>query len=343
MQIVYLSNRPTVFAETWEHVRHFMPWVDRALVVVPSTQLAAFDALEGVTAVDECEVSGRTSAQLAALDHVRRNVSLRRALLAADGVAADRVDDVFLLSDDDYRPMKPIERSFFGDDDRDVGFHCHDLVSWPGYSTPFDEAQHVTGQVLSYLGAPRRSYGSHLPQIMRLDLWRDAFEVWAQLRDDDMVCEWGWYFNVGQHRHPDRFAPPEPYRTMCWPPHLHEWRLRERPSEYAFENHYPHFYEPGAVFEGLPTRLDPEAAARHSVEKLVRWAELGRRAGRLDFRSTPAEPWTKGERPRQATFGVLRTARKAYDYLAIEEREAISELQGSLDRIERRLDQLAGD
>lgn len=341
MQIVYLSNRPAVFAETWEHVRHFMPWVDRALVVVPPAQVRAFSAVDGVEALDECEVSGRTSAELAALDHVRRNVALRRALLAADADVA--VDDVFLLSDDDYRPIKAVERSFFGDDERDIGYSCHDLVGWPGHSTPFDEAQHVTGQVLSYLGAPRRSYGSHMPQIMRLDLWRDAFAVWDTLRDDDMVCEWGLYFNLGQHRHPDRFAPPRPYQTMCWPPHLHEWRLRERPTEFSFENHYPHFYGPGAVFDGLPTRLDPDRAARHSVEKLVRWSELGRNAGRLDFRATPDEPWTKGQRPRQATFGVLRTARKAYDYLSIEEREAISELQGSLDRIERRLDRLTSE
>ena len=33
MQIVYLSNRPQVMRETWQHVRHFMPWIDRALAL----------------------------------------------------------------------------------------------------------------------------------------------------------------------------------------------------------------------------------------------------------------------------------------------------------------------
>ncbi len=44
MQIVYLSNRPHIFTETWSHVRHFMPWVDRALVVAPPAMHAEFEA-----------------------------------------------------------------------------------------------------------------------------------------------------------------------------------------------------------------------------------------------------------------------------------------------------------
>ena len=334
MQIVYLSNRPSVLAETWEHVRHHMPWVERALVVAPPEQHGDFGDIDGVELLDECEVSGRSTSQLAALDHVRRNVTLRRAT-----IAGDRVDEVFLLSDDDYRPIKDVPRTLFGDDQRDIGFYCHDLASWPGHSTHFDEAQHVTGQLLSYLGTPRRCYGSHMPQIIRRDLWQDAFATLDTLRDDNMVCEWALYFNLGLARHAERFGEPQVFQTMCWPPHLHEWQLRERPREYSFENFYPEFYRPGNLFAGLPTALDPDRAAKLGVEKLLRWSELGRQTGRLDFRRTPADPWTKGHRGRRATFGLLRSMRKAYDYLSIEERDSIAELQGSLDRIEARLDE----
>ena len=44
MQIVYLSNRPQVMRETWQHVRHFMPWIDRALIVAPAARHGEFDA-----------------------------------------------------------------------------------------------------------------------------------------------------------------------------------------------------------------------------------------------------------------------------------------------------------
>jgi len=333
MQMVYLSNRPNVWRETWQHVRHFMPWVERAVVIAPPSQGAHFAELPGVTVIDEIELTGRSARDLAALDHVRRNVTLRRA-----AIPTDLVDDEFLLSDDDYRPIKPVDRSFFGTDETDIGYTCHDLAAWPGHSTPFDEAQHTTGQVLSYLGAPRRAYGSHMPQIMRKDLWVEAFDVWADLRDDDMVCEWAWYFNVSQHLRPERFTEPQVFQTMCWPPHPHEWQLRERPRAYTFENFYPDLYAPGAVFDGMPSALDTTRVAKLNVEKLLRWSALGRAAGRLDFSDTPDEPWTKGAPGRRATFRVLHALRKGYDYVSIEEREAISELLGAVERLERRLD-----
>ena len=110
---------------------------------------------------------------------------MRRAL-----VSTDLVDDVFLLSDDDYRPLRPINESFFHSDGRDVGYYFHDLGAWSGSGTPFCDAQHVTNDVLSYLGAPRLAYGSHMPQIVRKSYWDEAFSLLDELRDDSMICEW---------------------------------------------------------------------------------------------------------------------------------------------------------
>jgi hypothetical protein len=336
MQIVYLSNRPAVFAETWAHVRNFMPWIDEAIVVAPPSLHAQFNlnTLESdpsghegrVTLVDELALTSMSSEQLLALDHVRRNVTLRRALLRTD-----LVNDVFILSDDDYRPIKPIPESFFTEGGRDVGYYFHDLPSWPGFSTPFDEAQHVTNDVLGSLGAPRKAYGSHMPQIMRRAFWDEAFAVLDELRPDPMICEWALYFNIAQWRHPDAFHPPRPFQTMCWPPRLHEWQLRVRPPVYSFENFYPELYEDGNLFQGLPTGVDAADAPRNSVEKLVRWSEMGRRAGRVSFDPAVYNPWTKHSAARRVVFRLLSALRKAYGYVSIDEREAIAQIHGRLD------------
>jgi hypothetical protein len=77
------------------------------------------------------ELTGLTSARLPDLDHVRRNVTLRKALLETD-----IVDDLFVLSDDDYRRSARSRRSSSLRTDR------HRLLQrprhWPGDETDFD-------------------------------------------------------------------------------------------------------------------------------------------------------------------------------------------------------------
>lgn len=323
MQIVYLSNRPQVMRDTWRHVRHFMPWVERAVIVAPAATHAGFTAWADpseVTLVADEEISGSTSAALGALDHVRRNVKLRRALIGAAHTGSAHtdsaaVDDVFLLSDDDYRPMRPVELGFFTDGTRDVGYYSYELAEWPGFETPFDEAQHVTHDALAFLGLPHLAYGAHMPQIMRRDLWDEAFAEFTTVSADDMVCEWALYFNVAQHRHPELFAPPRPFEVMGWPQYGAEWPWWVRPPRWTFENFYPDMYEAGHLFAGLPATLDPERALVVNFEKITRWTDFARAAERLDFPTGVHNPWTKDSLLRRAYFAALRPARKTLRYL----------------------------
>ena len=206
-----------------------------------------------------------------------------------------------------------------------------------GFSTDFDEAQHVTHQALAYLAFPHLSYGAHMPQIMRRELWVDAFARFDRLTDRSMVCEWTLYFNAGLALHPDRFAEPRPFQTMCWPQYLHEWPWWVRPDAYAFENFYPELYLPDHLFDGLATSLDPATAERTNFDKLLRWSRQGRRTAALDFRDDITNPWTGSSHVRKASFGALRRIRKAYDYLSLEDRTAIMELTGAVARLEEEL------
>jgi len=311
MQIVYLSNRPLVLRETWQHVRHFMPWVDRAIVVAPRAAHHQFDLGDGVELVADEDLASADGPSLASLDHVRRNVTLRRAV-----IAGGLVDDVFLLSDDDYRPIRPIDEVFFTSGGRDTGYYSYELAQWPGFETDFDQAQHVTHDALAYLGLPHLAYGAHMPQIMRRDLWEEAFELFGTVSDDTMVDEWSLYFNVSQRAHPERFDEPRPFETMCWPQFGAEWPWWVRPARWSFENFYPDMYEPGHLFDGLPSRLDADRATKVNFDKITRWTNFARAAERLDFPADVENPWIKGSPLRRAYFAALRPARKTFRYIA---------------------------
>ena len=66
MQLVTLSTRPAVLAETWTHVHHFMPWIDELVVVAPERLRDGF-RVDGapLTVLSDEEVTGLSSAALA--------------------------------------------------------------------------------------------------------------------------------------------------------------------------------------------------------------------------------------------------------------------------------------
>jgi hypothetical protein len=335
MQIVFLSNRPAVLRETLDHVRHFMPWADDVVVLGPASTLAALgdEDITGVAEEDLLDAAERS--RLAGTDHSSRNLALRLALAGSGAL-----HDVYLQSDDDYRPLKPIDPSFFVDDGRYVGYVSYDLALWRRNETSFDGTQHASYQALSYLGCEHLSYASHMPMAMDRRIFVEAFDAVARLSDSMQFCEWTIPYNYGRRHHPDLFAESRPFVTMCWPRFPHEWPFWVRPPEYAFENFYPELYEPGGLFDGIPTALDPEQAERHAFEKMLRWYRFDLDAGHLHFPTDVDNPWlgdagTNAGRARRAFFSALRPMRRAYEYLALEERTQLSELAGAISRLER--------
>src|SRR5262249_47219100 len=147
MQLVTLSNRPTVVAETVAHLRHFLPWLDRVVVVAPASSHAEVEAAFGSGSAGELLAREELRGAAAGPDPMERNFTLRGGLGPHPSI-----DDVFLMADDDHRPLKPVDESFFRDGDRHRGYFFYDLDEWPGRSTPFDDGQHHVRELLGYLG-----------------------------------------------------------------------------------------------------------------------------------------------------------------------------------------------
>lgn len=335
-QIAYLSNRPGVLAETLDYVSHFMPWVRQAVVMCPGSSVEplrrAVGDGEGPELVIVDEDALQTVAERTALSdsHGARNATLRQLFLERGPL-----EDTFLQSDDDYRPLKPVAPSLFVQDGRILSYSFYDLAHWRRNESSYDAVQRRSYLVLSYLGAGHRCFASHMPQLIDRALFLEAFAEAAKLTASKEICEWSLPLNYGRLVAPERFGEVRTFRTMCWPQYPHEWPYAERPEDLTFENFYPELYSPGHLFAGISTALDLSAPERQAFEKISRWYEFDVEAGRLRFPAGVANPW-QTSRGRRAFFGVARPARKLFEYVALEERTQLAQLAGAIDKLERK-------
>ena len=258
MQIVFLSARPEVLAGTLRFVQAHLPFVDRRLVVAPERLRPAVAALDVELVTDEELLGGAGPA-----DHARRNYALRAAL-----AGCDLVEDRFLCSDDDNRPLVELPETTFVRDGRYRRYTFGWLDDWEDRSTSYDAAQLGLRQVLALHGMPRRIYSAHMPQVFDKALWRECVELLAVAAARHPVDEWSAYLNVAGALHPDRFEEPEPYLTLGWPDDTSTWQATMDPGALHFENFFADHYLPGQVFEGIdPDDTSYEAA----LDKVVRW------------------------------------------------------------------------
>ena len=329
MQIVYLSARPDLLAETLDHVDHFAPFVDGVVVVAPAALADRFP--EGVVVLSDEEVSGRSPADLAAMAHTSRNYLLRTSV-----VAHDAIDDVFIMSDDDSRPLVPIDEETFLDGDRFRRRWFHSMTGWRRLNSEFDESILATGTILRQMGYDHPlSFACHMPQVIDKALYADVARRFAPFADRYPLEEWSTYFTVAPDLAPGRFAEPEPFATLGWPQYPGEWPHQVAPGRFLFENHHPEMHEPGGLYDGLPTACDPDTVDATNLEKIMRWNRLDIQVRELAFPDDVDQPWTTGSAGRRLAFQGLRAARRAYRYVALDDRSRMTELEGRVDRLER--------
>ena len=312
MQIVYLSNRPDVLSGTLAAVARNMDWIDDVLICAPGDEHSAFRAAinsepnVAINLVADTDVAGIPGSSLTGMDHVTRNVTLRRGL-----IEGGLTNETFILSDDDYRPLTKIPvTDFIATDGRHCGYFFYDLAEWPGDTTPFDLAQIRTLAILRLLDRPTLAFGSHMPQVMTVDKWVAAFAESDRVGGGTLVDEWSLYFNLSMASDPDWFCEPQPFRTLAWPEWPHQWRHWVRPHPIRFENFYPQHEQPGGLFAGM-TSPSTDADA---IERIARWREAEVAIGELRFEKDWVDPWTHGKPYRRGAAAALRAAGKVRRY-----------------------------
>ena len=273
MQILFISNRPALLRETFAYVEAFMPFIDEGVLIVPGSMRAdfVFRSTIPIQIVPEETILGDHLPRFRTCrDHVMKNWLLRSSLPAYRNLG-----DEFIMADDDNRPLVPITKEFYLSEGKyesyyydDMKYRIRDVRKYPPY-TSYDHAQIETYHLLQKKNYDTRTYSSHMPQIINRAFLQQAVETFFH-EEYTSLDEWNIYFNFAHRHYPTRFHKPKPYMTLCWPMRSAPRDRFVRPRAFCFENFYPHLYQKGQVFAGIPTSFDSANHPVYMVEKVKR-------------------------------------------------------------------------
>lgn len=183
-------------------------------------------------------------------DHQCRNFFLRCLL-----IQKDVIDEVFIMSDDDYRPLYPITQDVFFDGDKYRAFYFYEMHAWRGCQgalTSFDEGVHRTVKFCDENKLPTMQFNAHIPQIIEKGIYIEMIMRYKGIEVGGFD-EWSVYFNYLMAHYPNKVSFCE-YKTMNWPGSVTDWTMYCQPKEFLFENFYDYEYLPMGIFRvSVPT------------------------------------------------------------------------------------------
>lgn len=335
MQIFYISNRPDILKGTLLQVSRLMPFIDRALVVAPGRLRDAFCASAAPVPLEFIDEESLLAAPVInRMGHQARNFQLRTAAMKNA-----LLDEVFIMSDDDARPMRPVAESEYLAQGRYHRYYFFDLAEWPHGRTDFDLGQGSTYTLLHYFGLPHLSYASHMPQIIDRTLFLRMWEQMGRYIATYPVCEWSSYFNFAAANSPEAFHSPRAFRTFCWPDFPATWLHMMPAGGYLFENYSPWLYGTGELFHDLPDCPGLEELDQVNLEKLMRWNRAC--VARIENRLVDADPWLRRSFIRRLAARAAWPVKLFTQFIGMEERRHLLALGGRLRAVEAGMAALA--
>lgn len=247
MQLFYISNRPIVLNDTLELVNRCMTFIHEVIVVMPQAIIPKVKKNYHfkLTYLPEEEIL--ESQDKEGLDHSTLNYLLRTKVVGN----YKGLEDEFIMSDDDYRPLVPISESEFKADNKYRSYYFYDVKDWKFTVTDFDKCLHNSKNALAEYNYPTLAYASHMPQIINKALFLESAYFFSDVAQDMSLCEWTTYFNYAKANYPELFHESEPYANICWPDYPNIWPEFVKPQKALFENFYEHLYNNGDLFEGI--------------------------------------------------------------------------------------------
>ncbi len=249
-QMVVLTARNDDIMRSLPYIEEFMPFITELTVCCPLRNVQPFrEKYKGRLNLSFITDDELLRGSKLPSDHQARNFFLRCRLMEQESL-----DDVFIMTDDDYRPMKAIDENVFLSDGQYIGYYFYDITQWQGtYNdyTSFDKGAFATRDFLLENGYPVYQFSSHQPQIIDKRIFREMIHTHKGI-ENCPYDEWSTYFNYGLHHYPHRFKAHINV-SMCWPGDTASWDLYEEPDEFLFENFYEELYSEGGIFEGFST------------------------------------------------------------------------------------------
>lgn len=249
-QMVILSARDDMLLETIPFIDHLMPFITEIVIccpdrVVDNIRRGYNGRLELKFLTDSVVLDGAPLPK----DHLYRNFFLR-----CMAFKNEIIDDVFIMSDDDYRPLRVISSDVFVRDGKYQAYYCYDIDKWRGTAgdpTSYDSSMFRTSEFLKDNHYPCKQYSSHMPQVIDKRIYLEMLDKHNGLENTG-CCEWSTYFNYTQFFYPDMIEV-RPYVSLCWPGAPTDWDMQYIPQTFLFENYYPEQYGKGEIFEGFST------------------------------------------------------------------------------------------
>lgn len=251
-QVVLLTNRPEV-VNTLNFIENLMLFVEEIVIATPQKTISKIqESYKGTLKLtfisDEILLDGRELPE----DHQVRNLFLRKLL-----IQRDEINENFIMYDDDYRPLKLVDESFFIENNKYNIYYFHNLNEWYPYSqeyTSFDLGALRSLEFAKANNTTMLQFDSHMPQIMNKSVWLEIINLYP----DANTSEWNLYFNY-LYTHYKEFCNLEVFKTLAWPDKLRHWgEYYVEPTEFIFENYYNKSYEESGMFEGLSTEFSEQ-------------------------------------------------------------------------------------
>ncbi|MDO5558770.1 MAG: glycosyltransferase family 1 protein [Oscillospiraceae bacterium] len=262
-QIVYLSARPEPLLDTLPFIERFMKFITEMVVCCPDN-MAEFlktnytGRLKLTVITDSMLLAGHELPE----DHSTRNFFLR--CLA---IQRDEIDNEFIMSDDDYRPLTDITEEVFFSGGRYNAFYFMDIDNWKHTVTDLFSYDYCHFKTLDFLkcnGYPTLQYSAHQPQIINKKWYRQMISVHPDITTKG-YDEWSTYFNFCAVRHKQYFRQV-PYVTLGWPNVGTCWKYSVRNKEYLFENFYESNYDKGRIFYGFSTKYSENIEEQNKLK-----------------------------------------------------------------------------
>lgn len=254
-QMFTITARKEDILETLPYYEHFVPWIKRILICCPQKTKTELQAeYKG-----KLEMSFITDEELFETIEKPRDHQIRNYMIRALVMKTELLDDVFIMADDDNRPLRKIDETFFVTNASDsvkynLYYFYEDGHKWHGAAgsyTSYDKGLLNTTVFLETRGLPVKLFSVHAPQVIVKKVYNEALDKYPESIGES-VDEWSIYGDYAISAYPDSFVV-KPYETMCWPGMPTDWNTDIRPSAYSFENFYRHQYDAGGIFEDFDT------------------------------------------------------------------------------------------
>ena len=266
-QIVILTARPSAIRRTLEYIDIYMPFIKEAVLCCPdfmeNEMKKCYKGRLKIRVLSDSKVLGNKTLPD---DHQARNTFLRSC-----AILGNELDDVFIMSDDDYRPLCEITKEYYVSDGKYNCYYCYDLDKWRPVEdniTSYDVGMKKTADFLKNNKFPTRQYSSHMPQIIDRRIYRQLLRDYPEVASSGFD-EWSIYFNYLHAKYPNQ-TRTRVYQTICWPAYMSNWDMMYYPDKYTFENYYEDLYEKGKIFEGISNRYEKNDLD-NAAEKIRRY------------------------------------------------------------------------